>query len=131
MRECVEIYGDDYPTRDGTCVRDYIHVVDPAQAHLLALQTLGESSAVYNLGCGGTGYTVRDVVAVAEEITGRKIKLKISARRAGDPAIPVASSDKIRRELGWEPRYQSLHAIIESARKFLSAKSLTASGRRA
>jgi UDP-glucose 4-epimerase len=114
-REAVEIYGDDYPTRDGTCVRDYIHVVDLSRAHILALGILHERSAIYNLGCGGDGYTVKEVLDVAREVTGRDIPARIAPRRAGDPAVLVASSDKIRRELGWSPRFQDLRLIVESA----------------
>lgn len=114
-REAVEIYGEDYPTRDGTCVRDYVHVVDLARAHILALGILGERSAIYNLGCGGEGYTVREVIDAARAVTGREIKVRVGARRAGDPAVLVASSARIRRELGWAPQFQDLRLIIESA----------------
>jgi len=114
-RAHVEVYGTDYPTRDGTCVRDYIHVVDLARAHVLALSILSERSAIYNLGCGGDGYTVNEVVETAREVTGRDIQVQTGARRAGDPAVLVASSEKIRRELGWSPRLQDLRAIISSA----------------
>ena len=114
-REAVEIYGGDYPTRDGTCVRDYIHVVDLARAHILALGILGERSAVYNLGCGGDGYTVKEVIDVARAVTNREIPVRVAARRAGDPATLVASSDRIKRELGWSPQFQDLRLIIESA----------------
>ena len=114
-RERVEIYGDDYPTRDGTCVRDYIHVVDLARAHVLALSILGERSAVYNLGCGGDGYTVREVLDAAREVTGRDIPARTAPRRAGDPAVLVASSAKIRRDLGWSPQFQDLKVIVRSA----------------
>jgi len=114
-RSHVEIYGEDYPTRDGTCVRDYIHVVDLARAHILALNILDERSAIYNLGCGGDGYTVREVIETAREITGRDVPVKVGARRAGDPAVLVASSEKIRRELGWTPTMQDLSVIIKSA----------------
>ncbi len=120
-RASVEIYGDDYPTRDGTCVRDYIHVVDLARAHISALDILGERSAIYNLGCGGDGYTVKEVIDVAREVTGREIPVRTSARRAGDPAVLVASSAKIRRELGWSPQFQDLRLIIESAWAWLQA----------
>jgi UDP-glucose 4-epimerase len=113
-RDHLDIYGDDYPTRDGTCVRDYIHVVDLAQAHVLALQGLDDTSCVYNLG-NGQGFTVQEVVAAAREITGRTVPAEIAPRRPGDPATLVASSDRIRRELGWKPRYPDLHDIIESA----------------
>jgi UDP-glucose 4-epimerase len=120
-RAHVEVYGDDYPTRDGTCVRDYIHVVDLARAHVLALGILGERSAVYNLGCGGDGYTVNDVIGVAREVTGREIGVRVGARRPGDPAVLVASSSKIRRELGWEPEFQDLRKIVSSAWEWLQA----------
>lgn len=118
-RSHVEIYGDDYPTRDGTCVRDYIHVIDLARAHILALSILNERSAIYNLGCGGDGYTVREVIDFAKEITGREIPVKVAPRRAGDPAVLVASSDKIKNELGWQPEFQDLRLIIESAWKWM------------
>ena len=119
QREHVEIYGEDYPTRDGTCVRDYIHVVDLARAHILALGILGERSAIYNLGCGGDGYSVREVIDVASEITGREIPTKIGPRRAGDPAVLIASSEKIKRELGWSPQFQDLRKIVDSAWQWL------------
>ena len=114
-REHVEIYGEDYPTRDGTCVRDYIHVVDLARAHILALQILDERSAIYNLGCGGDGYSVREVIDAANEVTGLEIPIKIGSRRAGDPAVLIASSEKIKRELDWSPQFQDLRKIVESA----------------
>ena len=114
-RSHVEIYGDDYPTPDGTCVRDYIHVIDLARAHILALDILDERSAVYNLGCGGEGYSVRQVIEIAREVTGRDIPVKVGPRRPGDPAVLIASSDLIKKELGWLPRYQELRVIIESA----------------
>ncbi|MFN2455674.1 MAG: UDP-glucose 4-epimerase GalE [Pyrinomonadaceae bacterium] len=118
-RAHVEIYGDDYPTRDGTCVRDYIHVVDLARAHILALGVLDEASRIYNLGCGGDGYTVREVIEVARAVTGRDIPVKTGQRRAGDPATLVASSARIKRELGWQPQMQDLRVIIESAWKWM------------
>jgi UDP-glucose 4-epimerase len=120
-RSHVEIYGDDYPTRDGTCVRDYIHVVDLARAHVLALGILHERSAIYNLGCGGDGYTVREVIETAREVTGRDIVVRHAARRPGDPAVLVASSGRIRRELGWEPQFQDLRLIISSAWEWMLA----------
>ena len=120
-RERVEIYGEDYPTRDGTCVRDYIHVIDLARAHVMALDILGERSAIYNLGCGGDGYTVREVINVAAEVTGREIPTRIVARRAGDPAVLIASSDRIKSELGWSPKFQDLRKIVESAWRWLQA----------
>jgi UDP-glucose 4-epimerase len=118
-RAHVEVYGDNYPTSDGTCVRDYIHVIDLARAHVLALQMLDERSAIYNLGCGGDGYSVREVIDVAKEITGREIPSKIGPRRPGDPAVLIASSEKIRRELGWSPQFQDLRKIIDSAWQWL------------
>ena len=120
-REDVQIFGDDYATRDGTCVRDYIHVVDLARAHILALNILGERSAIYNLGCGGDGYTVKEVIDTARDVTGREIKTKMAPRRAGDPAVLIASSDKIKRELGWKPQFQDLKLIVQSAWDWLSA----------
>ena len=120
-REAVEIYGDDYPTRDRTCVRDYIHVVDLARAHILALDILGERSSVYNLGCGGDGYTVKEVIEAARAVTGRDIGVRTGPRRPGDPAVLVASSEKIKRELGWSPKYQDLRLIIESAWRWMQA----------
>ncbi len=120
MRPDVQIYGADYQTRDGTCVRDYIHVVDLARAHILALRILDERSAIYNLGCGGEGYSVQEVIDTVREVTGREITTRIVPRRAGDPAVLIASSEKIKRELGWEPKFQDLRVIIESAWKWLS-----------
>jgi UDP-glucose 4-epimerase len=119
LRPHVEIYGDDYPTRDGTCVRDYIHVVDLARAHVLALSMLDERSAIYNLGCGGDGYTVKEVIDTARAVTGREIRARIAPRRPGDPAVLVAASAKIKRELGWQPQFQDLRKIIESAWSWL------------
>ncbi len=119
QRDAVEIYGDDYSTRDGTCVRDYIHVIDLARAHVLALKILDERSAIYNLGCGGDGYTVREVIDVAKEVTGGDISTKIVDRRSGDPAVLIASSDRIKSELGWAPQFQDLRKIVESAWQWL------------
>lgn len=113
-RSHVQIYGEDYPTRDGTCVRDYIHVVDLARAHILALNVLDKRSAIYNLGCGGEGYSVREVIEAAGEVTGLEIPVEVGPRRAGDPAMLIASSEKIRRELDWRPQMQDLRAMIES-----------------
>ena len=90
-------------------------VVDLARAHILALSVLEERSAVYNLGCGGDGYTVKEVIDVARAVTGRDITARTAPRRPGDPAVLVASSQKIRRELGWSPQFQDLRAIVESA----------------
>lgn len=114
-RDQVEIYGDDYPTPDGSCVRDYIHVVDLARAHILALNILDQRSAIYNLGCGGDGYSVREVIDIAREVTGREIPIKVGPRRPGDPAVLIASSEEIKKDLGWSPRLGDLRVIIESA----------------
>jgi len=114
-RDYVEIYGEDYPTPDGSCVRDYIHVVDLARAHILALSILDERSAIYNLGCGGEGYSVKQVIDIAREVTGRKIPVKVGPRRPGDPAVLIASSDEIKKDLGWSPSFGDLRVIIESA----------------
>jgi UDP-glucose 4-epimerase len=114
QRKHLEIYGDDYPTRDGTCVRDYIHVVDLAQAHILALEALDQGSRIYNLG-NGEGFTVQEVVAIAREVTGCSIPAMIAPRRPGDPATLVASSEKIKRDLEWEARFPDLKDIVESA----------------
>ncbi len=116
-RDAVEIYGDDYPTRDGTCVRDYVHVLDLADAHVRALDALaaGAPAAVYNLGCGGDGYTVRQVVETASAVTGRRIATRVGPRRTGDPPTLVAATGRITRELGWRPQRQDLREIIASA----------------
>jgi UDP-glucose 4-epimerase len=114
-RDDVQIFGDDYPTSDGTCVRDYIHVIDLARAHVLALGILDERSAIYNLGCGGDGYTVKQVIDTAREVTGSEIKTRVGPRRAGDPSVLIASSEKIKRELGWQPKFQDLRMIVQSA----------------
>ena len=114
-REFIEVYGTNYPTADGTCIRDYIHVIDLAQAHILALDILDERSAIYNLGCGGAGYSVKEVIDAARAVTGREINVKYGDRRAGDPAVLIASSEKIKRELGWQPQRQDLQEIISSA----------------
>ena len=102
-------------------MRDYIHVVDLARAHVLALEALaaGRPSAAYNLGCGGEGYSVAQVIEVARRVTGREIRVARGTRRAGDPAVLVASSARIGRELGWGPRHQSLEEIVGSAWRFL------------
>jgi UDP-glucose 4-epimerase len=114
QRADVTIFGDDYPTPDGTCIRDYIHIVDLAQAHVLALRALDGGSRVYNLG-NGQGFSVREVIETARRITGHAMPAKTGPRRPGDPAVLVAGSDKIRRELGWQPRYPKLEQIIETA----------------
>jgi UDP-glucose 4-epimerase len=113
--EAVEIFGADYPTPDGTCIRDYIHIADLVSAHLLALEGLKErDQLIYNLG-SGNGYSVREVIETARQVTGHRIPAIQSPRRPGDPAILVASAEKIRRELGWKPQHDNLHEIITSA----------------
>ena len=117
-RAAIKVYGSDYPTPDGTCIRDYIHVHDLAQAHLLALAALGDAARpgrlIYNLG-NGQGFSVREVIDTARRITGRDIPVIEEARRPGDPAVLVASSEKIREELGWTPEHASLDPILASA----------------
>jgi len=114
-REHISIFGTDYPTKDGTCIRDYIHVSDLADAHLLALEALSSrDQLIYNLG-SGSGFSVREVVQSARRVTSKTIKEVETARRPGDPAVLVASSEKIRRELGWKPRYPNLDDIVASA----------------
>ncbi|HEY6112298.1 MAG TPA: UDP-glucose 4-epimerase GalE [Chthoniobacterales bacterium] len=108
----LEIFGTDYDTPDGTCIRDYIHIVDLARAHILALKT--EKSGFYNLGTGG-GSSVREVIECCRKVSGRKIPAVEKPRRPGDPPRLIASSEKIKRELGWRPQFESLEAIIESA----------------
>ena len=113
----VNIFGTDYATADGTCVRDYIHVSDLARAHLLALEALALENSnplIYNLG-NGQGFSVRQVVEVARQVTGHAIPVIESPRRAGDPAVLIASSEKIRRDLGWQPKFPDLKSVIESA----------------
>jgi UDP-glucose 4-epimerase len=112
QKDHVEVYGTDYETPDGTCVRDYIHIVDLAQAHMLALGV--KESAYYNLGTGG-GTSVREVIACCERVTGKPIKVVEKPRRAGDPARLIAGSDKVKRELGWAPKFGSIDKIVESA----------------
>jgi len=117
-RDELMLYGDDYPTPDGTCVRDYIHVADLATAHLLALGAIKpHTHEVYNLG-NGDGYSVRQVIDAAREVTGRPIPVKLAPRRPGDPAATVASSDKARRELGWRQARPALHDIVADAWAF-------------
>jgi UDP-glucose 4-epimerase len=114
-REKVMIFGNDYPTKDGTCVRDYVHTLDLAQAHILAMQALDTlGSRKYNLG-SGNGFTILELIEAAERVTGREIPHEFGPRRAGDPAILVASSAKIRQELGWNPKYPELEQIVASA----------------
>lgn len=115
-REEVQIYGDDYDTPDGTCIRDYIHVMDLAQAHILAVEYLkkGNESDIFNLG-NGTGFSVKEVIEAAREVAGHPIPAKVAPRRAGDPARLIASSEKAKNVLGWKPQYADLKTIISSA----------------
>ena len=118
-RPSIRIYGDDYPTPDGTCIRDYIHVSDLADAHLLALSALETAPAaqnrlIFNLG-NGQGFSVREVIESARRVTGHPIPAEVHPRRPGDPAVLVASSEKAIRELGWKPRYTQLDEIVRTA----------------
>jgi len=122
LRDEVAIFGDDYDTPDGTCIRDYLHVMDLADAHLLALDRLrrGGDSTVYNLG-SGTGFSVKEMVEAARRVTGRPIRAKVVGRRPGDPAVLIASSDKIKRELGWQPKRDNVETIIADAWRWHAA----------
>lgn len=115
-RESIKVFGTDYPTKDGTCVRDYIHVTDLATAHILAVKYLidGNESNTFNLG-NGVGFTVNEVIEKAKQVTKLPIKVEQDARRAGDPAVLIASSEKAKKVLGWKPKYDSLETIIETA----------------
>ena len=115
-REHISIFGNDYDTNDGTCIRDYIHVMDLASAHYKALEYLrkGNESNIFNLG-NGNGYSVKEVIDVARKVTSHEIPAKLEERRSGDPAVLIASSDKARKVLGWKPEYDSLERIIEDA----------------
>ena len=114
-RQSIKIFGQDYPTKDGTCIRDYIHVRDLADAHLLALGALEEKSRViYNIG-NGQGFTVREVIDSVRRVTGKPIPVEEFSRREGDPAVLVAGSEKIKTELGWKPKFADLDTIIASA----------------
>lgn len=117
----IKVFGTDYPTPDGTCLRDYVHVTDLAQAHLLALNALmdGASSNVYNLG-NSVGYSVRQVIDLSAKVIGKEIPVVEDARRPGDPAALVANADKIKQALGWQPSYEELETIIETAWKWHS-----------
>jgi len=112
----LQIFGNDYDTSDGTCIRDYVHVADISAAHLLGLQHLlsGGVGGIYNIG-GGSGYSVNEVITTVEAVVGKKIKTKIVPRRAGDPALLVASSDRLNQELNWSPKYTKLEDIVSSA----------------
>lgn len=120
-REAINIFGDDYNTKDGTCIRDYIHVTDLAQAHILAVKYLleGNDSNIFNLG-NGVGFTVNEVIETARKVTGKEIKAVMAERRAGDPAQLIASSEKARTVLGWNPQHADLEEIIASAWKWHS-----------
>ena len=115
-RGSIKIFGEDYSTPDGTCLRDYVHVSDLTQAHLLALESLlqGGGSATYNLG-NSTGYSVKQIIETARRITGHEIPAVTADRRAGDPAVLVADSSLVREQLGWRPRYETIEDIIQSA----------------
>lgn len=119
IRDKIYIFGDNYPTRDGSCIRDYIHVNDLASAHLLAVKALakGKKSSIYNLG-NGEGYSVKEVIDTVKKVTESDFKVEISARRAGDPAVLIASSEKIKKELNWQPQYSELEKIISTAWKW-------------
>ncbi|MFC0297858.1 UDP-glucose 4-epimerase GalE [Geobacillus jurassicus] len=123
QREEILIFGDDYDTPDGTCIRDYIHVLDLVDAHCLALEKLrsGAASDVYNLG-NGNGFSVKEVIEAARQVTGHPIPARVAARRPGDPARLVASSEKAKRELGWEPKYPSITDIVASAWEWHQAR---------
>ena len=114
QRKDIKVFGDDYETPDGTCVRDYIHVADLAQAHRLALHAIDQKSQVYNLG-NGLGFSVQQVLDAARKITGHSIPSEVVGRRPGDVAILVAASDKVRADLGWKPEHPEISQIIESA----------------
>ncbi|MBF0256861.1 MAG: UDP-glucose 4-epimerase GalE, partial [Gammaproteobacteria bacterium] len=115
-RPAIEVFGEDYPTADGTCIRDYIHVSDLAQAHVLALQALerGGASDRFNLG-NGQGFSVREVIAAAERVTGRPVPMRIGPRRPGDPPRLVGDARRAREQLGWQPQWADLEQIIETA----------------
>ena len=120
QREKIYMFGDDYETPDGTCIRDYIHVIDLAQAHVLALDAIGEGNKIYNLG-NGQGYSVKEVIGTAREVTGHEIPADVKPHRAGDPATLIAASGKIVTELGWNPKFPDLKSIISSAWKWHQA----------
>lgn len=123
LRPCVQVFGDDYPTPDGTCIRDYVHVTDLAQAHVLGLRHLqsGGASDVFNLG-NGNGFSVHEVISATERVTGRRIAWNAGPRRPGDPHALVGSAEKARQRLSWEPQFASLDAIVETAWKWQLAE---------
>jgi UDP-glucose 4-epimerase len=114
QRDKITVFGDDYPTRDGTCVRDYIHVTDLAKAHILALEALNQGSRTYNLG-NGRGFTVREVIETCRKVTGHPIPAEVGERRPGDPPVLIASSERIQAELSWEAQYPDLETIVAHA----------------
>jgi UDP-glucose 4-epimerase len=114
QRDKLFIYGDDYDTPDGTCIRDYVHISDLAEAHILSLEDLDNGSRAYNLG-NSQGFSVLEVIEMARKITGHPIPAEVGPRREGDPAVLVADSQKIKAELGWQPKFDTLHSIINSA----------------
>lgn len=119
QRESINIYGHDYPTEDGTCIRDYVHIVDICQAHLLALNKLmnNEENIICNLGTG-TGFSVKQVIETVENVTGRKIKVNVTEKRAGDPAVLVADASQAMTQLSWQPQYSELATIVQHAWQF-------------
>lgn len=119
VREKIFIYGDDYDTHDGTCIRDYIHVTDLANAHILALKKIidGGSSDIYNLG-NGNGFSVREIIEASKKVSNRSIEVEVAGRRAGDPAVLIASSEKAQKELGWKIKYTNIEDIIATAWKW-------------
>ncbi|MFI9381636.1 UDP-glucose 4-epimerase GalE [Kutzneria sp. NPDC052558] len=122
QREKVQMYGDDWPTEDGTCVRDYIHVLDLAEAHLLAMEHAKPGRhGIYNLG-SGFGFSVKQVIDTCRQVTGHEIPAEVAPRRAGDPAVLVASSERARQELGWQPKHEDLASIVGDAWAFARAR---------
>jgi len=121
--QAVTVFGDDYPTTDGTCIRDYIHVNDLAQAHILAVEYLmgGGASERFNIGTG-TGHTVMETIRAVETVTGKKVPYVVGARREGDPPTLVAASDRLRQTLGWSPQYTDLRTIVDHAWRFAVAR---------
>jgi UDP-glucose 4-epimerase len=118
-RDFFEIYGDDYPTPDGTCLRDYVHVLDIARAHLLALQIPRTEAFAYNIGTG-TSHSVLEVLKVAEEVVGKRLRTRKASRRPGDPAVLCASPQRLMRDLGWQAQFSDLRRIVESAWEWMS-----------
>jgi UDP-glucose 4-epimerase len=119
-RPALQVYGTDYPTPDGTCIRDYVHVTDLADAHLLALAQLEQGSISVNLG-NGTGHSVLEVIEAVERVSHRKVPYSIASRRSGDPAVLVASSERARQQLGWQPRLTDLDEIVRTALRWREA----------